>query len=119
MTNNTPDPNFLATLDLDTPHDLDEMLTALYNNDIIPTAIDYYYDDCHADPECYILNSPTFIATNNFNTATDDYYSRHNANRSFIFTYRMMLESIAAELADAANECASRRIIISNYLMTR
>lgn len=105
---------------LDAPYtldDLDTLLDDLYKNrNLIPDTIDYFYDDCHADPETYLTSSPTFIALNEFNTATDSFYDR---DAPFLLTYRMMLESIAAECADRANELASARILISNHLRPR
>lgn len=112
----TNEMNF-TDIDFDTTHsfdDFDTMLDNINSRNLIPELIDYYYDDAHADPETYILASPTFIAMNNFNIATDSLYTP--ADQTFTLTNRMILESIAAECADRATELASAQISINNHL---
>jgi len=128
MTNNII--TFLTSIDIDaecTNDHLDDMLDFLYPT-IIITSIDYYLDDCHADPESYLPSSPTFCARNQYNNPSDyadiDFYDKYNDNQ-FILTYRMLLESIDAELHDApidddieydADEIASMRAALAQFI---
>lgn len=105
-------------LDLLAPiNEYDAIIEHLNALDMIPTTIDYYLDDAHADPESYLMNSPLFRAHNHI-TADDDFYTRYNdENCDMQISYRMIIESILAELHDALLATKNAHIIFSNYLL--
>ena len=102
MTNNI---NFLDNIDAiySMRDSLDDMLDFANTNDMIPNEIDHFYDDCHAAPDAYIPASTLFRKTNNIDDndlELLDFYEKLESD-DLKLSFRMMLESLRAELSDA------------------
>lgn len=95
----------LAPIDFDANIDLDDLLDLAHDLDLIPESIDYFYDDAHADPLSYLMQSPAFM-TANFPTITDpmtiDELAFYDRFDDATITFRMIAESITHEIANPA-----------------
>lgn len=116
MTNN--DIITLDMIDLDAPlDDTDEFLDLAYNTfNLIPDAIDAFYDDFHAVPLDYLAVSTTFLTANNLTDENAASLATYDRFDDLTITPRMILESINSAINDQISNARTASETISARL---